>query len=83
MVRKKLHGSIHGDDFGILDDKMHDRKPMHISTVGGAENIQGIDLQQAEKLYLALPERSNDKHVLLIMYTPTCSHCKSMEEQVG
>ena len=67
--------------FGLTDDKMH--RPCTYPPPGGAENIHGIDLQQAEKLYLALPERSNEKHVLLIMYTPTCSHCKNMEEQVG
>lgn len=49
---------------------------------GGAENIDTINLQQAETLYLSLPERSNDKHTLLILYTPTCSHCKGMEDQV-
>lgn len=44
--------------------------------------MQSISLQEAEQLYLKLPERSNDKHVMLVMYAPWCSHCKAMETQV-
>ncbi|GAX80121.1 hypothetical protein CEUSTIGMA_g7559.t1 [Chlamydomonas eustigma] len=54
----------------------------HRAIFGGASNITAIDTKQAEKLYLSLPELANEQHVLLILYTPTCSHCKSMESQV-
>ncbi|KAG1659221.1 hypothetical protein FOA52_008990 [Chlamydomonas sp. UWO 241] len=48
----------------------------------GAQGIRTIELSEAELLYTGLPDMSNAKHTMLIMYSPTCTYCKGMEAEV-
>lgn len=52
------------------------------SLFGGATNIRGIGLQDAEKIYVSLSERTNSKHILMVLHAPWCSHCGAMEPEV-
>ena len=56
--------------------------PLALACSDGAANIKKVSLDEVEKLYLSLPNRANDKHVMLVMYAPWCSYCKSMEPEV-
>uniref|UniRef100_A0A7R9V2W4 Thioredoxin domain-containing protein n=1 Tax=Chlamydomonas euryale TaxID=1486919 RepID=A0A7R9V2W4_9CHLO len=48
----------------------------------GSPHVTELDLAAVEKLYMSLPELSNEKHVLVIAYTPSCIHCKAVRPEV-
>jgi len=49
---------------------------------GDSKHVRAVSAEEAESMYMALCERTNDQHVLLIIYTPGCQQCKQMESEV-
>lgn len=50
---------------------------------GTSNHVHPIDVQAAESLYLSLCERSNDQHMLLVVYAPWCPHSRAVEHEVS
>jgi len=48
----------------------------------GSKHVRAVSAEEAESMYMALCERTNEQHVLLIIYTPGCPQCKQMESEV-
>eukprot|EP00967_Tisochrysis_lutea_P119700 scaffold195678_cov14-Tisochrysis_lutea.AAC.1 len=47
----------------------------------GSKHVRAVSAEEAESMYMALCERTNEQHVLLIIYTPGCPQCKQMESE--
>ncbi len=45
--------------------------------------MKNVELTDAERLYTNLPSLSNQKHTMLVLYSPSCQYCLEMEKEVG
>jgi len=55
----------------------------HHPRAAQSKHVKSVSAEEAESMYMALCERTNEQHVMLIIYTPTCQQCKAMEDEVG
>lgn len=60
----------------------HPRPLLGCLRAGGSKHVHSVTAEQAESMYMALCERTNDQHALLVIYTPNCQQCKQMESEV-
>ncbi|KAJ9527948.1 hypothetical protein QJQ45_005604 [Haematococcus lacustris] len=47
-----------------------------------SKHVHAVAVDEAEELYLSLSQRTNEQHVLLVLYSPTCPHCQTIEGEV-
>ncbi|KAF5826813.1 hypothetical protein DUNSADRAFT_1973 [Dunaliella salina] len=55
---------------------------MHTHPSVGSKDVRAVSVEEAESMYMALCERTNEQHVLLVIYTPGCPQCKQMESEL-
>ena len=49
---------------------------------GSSQHVRQLGVVEAERMYSSVCERSNDKHVLMVLYAPWCPYCKAVEQEV-
>jgi thiol-disulfide isomerase/thioredoxin len=53
------------------------------SPAGSSHHVITVGVEEADQLYVSLNERTNEQHVLMVLYAPWCPYCQAIEPEVS